>query len=186
MHALTRRKLTYDDFLRFPDDGRRHELIDGAHHVTPSPNIAHQRVSFRLTMALGSSLQGRGEVFAAPLDVLLSDHDIVEPDLLVVLREQAPHILTDQHVIGPPAIVIEIASAGTQRRDQGIKRRLYERAGVREYWQVNPASRVITVLVRADGGFAPPVVLAEGDTLKTPLIPALNLDVRALFAPVAG
>lgn len=186
MHVAARTKLTYADFLGFPADGQRHELIDGAHYVTPSPNTSHQRVSTRLTIALGSSLHGIGEVFAAPFDVVLSDHDVVEPDLLVILREQAPNILNEQHIVGAPAIVIEIASPTTSRRDRGLKRKLYERAGVREYWQVNAADRTIFVLMQGQAGqFLPPVVRAEGDTLSTPLVPGLEIDVRALFAPPA-
>src|SRR5436305_12379670 len=85
-------KLTYDDFLNFPDDGKRHEIIDGEHYVTPSPNTKHQTVSMNLTMALGLYLKQHregGRLFAAPFDVVFSDLDIVEPDLLYISREHA-------------------------------------------------------------------------------------------------
>ena len=80
-------KLTYDDFLLFPDDGQRHELIDGEHYVTPSPVIRHQVLSRRLTEALLNYLGEHpvGELFYAPLDCVFSDFDIVEPDLLLVV-----------------------------------------------------------------------------------------------------
>ena len=140
-------KLTYDDFLLFPDDGKRHELIDGEHYVTPSPNLWHQRVLGKLHLAIGKYLEARpsGEVFFAPLDVVISDHDIVEPDLLYVSRERAADILIPQHVRGVPDLVIEIASKGTRKRDETIKRRLYERAGVSEYWIVDPKQEVVRV-----------------------------------------
>jgi Uma2 family endonuclease len=77
-------KLTYDDFVQFPDDGLRHELIDGEHYVTPSPNTKHQRVSINLTVLIGSWLERHpiGQLFHAPFDVVFSHYDVVELDLL--------------------------------------------------------------------------------------------------------
>ena len=123
-------KLTYDDFLSFPDDGQRHELIDGEHYVTPSPATRHQRIHARLQGALFAYLRGSpiGEVFSAPFDVVLSNHDVVEPDLLVILSSQT-EILTPQHVRGAPAIVVEILSPSTRRRDEMLKRALYRADG---------------------------------------------------------
>jgi Uma2 family endonuclease len=89
-------RLTYDDFLLLPDDGKRHEIIDGAHYVTPSPNLRHQDVVLRLTLRIGAYLEahpGAGRLFIAPLDVVLSHHDVVEPDLLFVAGDQT-EILT--------------------------------------------------------------------------------------------
>ena len=177
-------KLTYDDFLHFPDDGLRHELIDGVHYVTPSPATVHQRLVGRLHVALYTYLEarGRGEVFTAPFDVVLSIHDVVEPDLLVILSDQA-EILTDANVRGAPAIVIEIASPSTRRRDEGIKRKLYERVGVQEYWFVDPARRSVTVWQRPGGSSRAdaPRTLAAGDQLTTALLPGFSLSLAKLF-----
>ena len=92
-------KLTYDDFLLFPDDGKRHELIDGEHYVTPSPNVRHQEILGRLHLLIGTWLQGHrvGKIFVAPLDVLFSRFDVVEPDLLYVSNERAAEVLSVQH-----------------------------------------------------------------------------------------
>src|SRR5512147_179146 len=92
-------KLTYDDFLLFPDDGKRHELIDGEHYVTPSPNLRHQRISGNLYFLIRAYLEAHpiGDVFYAPLDVVFSDYDVVEPDLLYVSRERARDVLVPQH-----------------------------------------------------------------------------------------
>src|SRR5262245_5980284 len=139
-------RLTYEDLLNFPDDGQRHELIDGEHYVTPSPNIRHQVLVVRLVTALANHLSQHpvGSVFCAPLDCVFTNFDVVEPDVLVVLGDQH-EILTEQNVRGAPAIVIEILSPGTSRRDRGIKRDLYERGGVREYWIVDPVRNSIQV-----------------------------------------
>src|SRR5262245_41055147 len=90
-HA-SRVKLTYDDFVLFPDDGKRHEIVDGEHYVTPSPNVRHQQISLNLALAIGGWLQSHaiGRVFCAPLDIVFSDFDIVEPDLLICLTAAQP------------------------------------------------------------------------------------------------
>jgi Uma2 family endonuclease len=172
------RKLTYDDFLLFPDDGKRHELIDGVHYVTPSPVIVHQRLVGRLHNALYVYLEAHrsGEVFGSPLDVVLSQHDVVEPDLQVILADQV-EILTDANVRGAPAIVVEIASPSTKRRDEGIKRDLYKRAGVREYWTVDPNEPRVTVRPQAGE-----MRVLDGDAvLTTPLLPGFSLALPELF-----
>jgi Uma2 family endonuclease len=178
-------KMTYDDFMHLPDDGLRHELIDGVHYVAPAPLTRHQRVSRELLVALHIYLQrtGLGEVFAAPVDVVLSSEDVVEPDLLIVLGDQSG-IVTDKHVRGAPALVIEILSPGTRGRDRGIKRQLYARSGVREYWIVDPDGQTIRVDRREpDGRFGPPSELraSVNDLLTSPLLPDFLLPLREIF-----
>jgi len=179
-------KLTYDDFVLFPDDGQRHELIDGEHYVTPSPNIRHQQLLGRLHLLIGVWLQTHpiGEMFLSPLDVVFSDVDVVEPDLLFISRHRASDIITPKHVRGAPDLVVEIGSPSTRKRDETIKRRLYERAGVVEYWVVDPDLDVIRVYRRTDAGFDRPVELATepGDTLSTPLLPGLEVPLTRVFA----
>ena len=180
------RKLTYDDFVNFPDDGQRHELIDGEHHVTPSPATKHQRISGRLFVELFQYLKvnSSGEVFAAPFDVVISHFDVVEPDLLVVLSDQSS-IVTDKHVRGVPAIVVEILSPGTRRVDKTVKHRLYEHSGVREYWVIDPERDAVTVhRLSASGAFsaAPELTRTASDALTSPLLPGWSVELQALFA----
>ena len=179
-------KLTYDDFVLFPDDGKRHELIDGEHYVTPSPNVRHQRISGNLYLAIGIYLKAHpiGQVFYAPLDVVFSDVDIVEPDLLYVSRERAAEVLVPQHVRGVPELVIEIASKGTRKRDETVKRGLYERAGVSEYWVVDPKIDVVRVYRNTGNVFERPLELRRdaGDTLTTALMPGLEVALDSIFA----
>src|SRR5437773_12559605 len=84
-------KFTYEDFLNFPAAGKRHEIIDGDHYVTPWPNTKRQAIAVALTVLLGNYLKRHplGAVFVAPFDVVFSDVDIVEPDLLYISRERA-------------------------------------------------------------------------------------------------
>src|SRR5688572_27783974 len=98
-------RFTYEDFLLFPDDGKRHEIIDGEHYVTPSPNLRHQDLVGRLYLAIGNYLAqhpATGRAFLAPFDVVFSFYDVVEPDLLFVAGDQL-EILTPQNVQGAPA-----------------------------------------------------------------------------------
>jgi len=179
-------KLTYDDFVLFPDDRKRHELIDGEHYVTPSPNLRHQRVLGRLYLAIGNylAIHPVGEVFCAPLDVVFSHFDVVEPDILYVSHERAAEVLVPQHVRGVPELVVEIASKGTRRRDGTIKRRLYERVGVSEYWVVDPEIDVVRVYRNTGNIFERPIELRRdaGDTLTTPLMQGLEIALAGVFA----
>jgi Uma2 family endonuclease len=178
-------KLTYDDFVHFPDDGKRHELIDGEHYVTPSPNVRHQHISGRLHLLIGNWLEAHpiGRLFYAPLDVVLSDIDVVEPDLLYLSNERAAQVLTPLHARGVPELVVEIASKGTRRRDETIKRRLYERAGVTEYWVVDPEIDVMRVYRREGDAFGRALELLReaGDVLTTPLLPGLEIPLARVF-----
>ena len=178
-------KLTYEDFLLFPDDGQRHELIDGEHYVTPSPNTAHQVIVGNLYFALRGYLETNrvGQLFTAPLDVVFSDFDVVAPDLLFVTAARRHEILTKQNVRGAPDLVIEVGSPGTRRRDETIKRRLYERDGVAEYWVVDPDLEVVRIYRREDGGYGRPVELSReaGDVLQSPLFPGLSLSLDVVF-----
>lgn len=183
----TKKRLTYADFMLFPDDGKRHELIDGVHYVTPSPNLGHQELVGRLYLAIGNFLAARrqlGRVFLAPLDVVMSDYDVVEPDLLFVAGDQTD-LLTEANVQGAPALVIEVLSPGTKRRDQGIKRKLFDEKGVREYWMVDPKGRRVSICRRAEDGTFPiaeTLTMAWDGALTTALLPGFSLTLKDLFA----
>ena len=185
-HSGGHRKLTYDDLLLFPDDGHRHEIIDGEHYVSPCPSVRHQELVGRLYFEIELWLRqhpGSGRAFVAPLDVVLTMWDVVEPDVLFVAGDQ--EILTERNVRGAPALVIEVLSAGTRRTDEQIKRRLFAREGVVEYWLVDPKRHAVTLYRRqVDGTFPRQARLTSdaGDRLTTPLLPGLTLALRQLFA----
>ena len=178
-------RLTYDDFVLFPDDGKRHELIDGEHYVTPSPNLKHQKVSGNLHLLIGVWLEDHliGQIFYAPFDVVFSRFDVVEPDLLYVSNARAAALLTPANVQGAPDLVVEIGSPGTRKRDETIKRHLYERSGVAEYWVVDPDTDVVRVYRRDGDTFGRAIELTReaGDVLTTPLLPGLELPLARIF-----
>lgn len=182
-------KLTYDELVAmFPeDDGVHRELIDGEIFVTPSAVTRHQRLSVRLALSLGNHLDlhpNQGEVFTARFDVVLTAYDVVEPDILVVLGDQRD-ILTEKNVQGAPGLVIEILSPSTRKRDLTLKRQLFDREGVREYWIVDPEANTVAVHRRADGGsllLAVTVEAKDAATLTTSLLPGWELPLERLFA----
>jgi Uma2 family endonuclease len=183
--GVSRVKLTYEDFLRFPDDGLRHEIIDGEHFVAPSPNIRHQAILGNLYWVIRSHLEANpgGRVFFAPLDVIFSMFDVVEPDLLYVSSDRL-RILTDKNVRGAPDLVIEILSGSTRTVDETVKRRLYERWGVAEYWIVDPELETLRVHRRVADAFCRVGDYARetGDEFSTPLFPGLTIRLADVFA----
>ena len=182
-------KLTYEDFVLFPDDGKRHELIDGEHFVTPAPNRRHQAVLVNLIGILLPIVRERraGHLYFAPFDVVFTRHDVVEPDLLFVSAARSA-VLTDENVQGAPDLVVEVLSASSRRQDEILKRDLYERGGVAEYWIVDPEAETVKVFRRPEGEAAPsrfarPLLLSlrDGDALATPLLPGLEIPLTAIF-----
>lgn len=181
------KKLTYEDYCAIPADGLRHEIIDGAHYMSPSPNLLHQGTSLNLTVALHAHLRTtkRGRVLVAPFDNLLGKHDVVVPDLLVVLVGGRGTIKKNG-CHGPPDLVVEILSPSNPSHDTVRKRRLYERAGVREYWILDPANaRAELYRATEDGSFAPPLVrfADKGECLETPLLPGFSLPLTEALEP---
>jgi Uma2 family endonuclease len=182
----TKAKLTYKDYEQFPDDGQRHELIDGEHVVTPAPELGHQQVLRRLFLAVNGAVEAGpgGELIFAPMDVILSDHDVLQPDLLWV--SPARSALLQRWVHGAPDLAVEVLSPSSRRTDELRKRRRYELFGVTELWIVDPDVEVVRVYRRPPGAevFERPVQLAaeRSDLLTTPMLPSLSLPVASLFA----
>ncbi len=177
-------KFTYEDFLLFPEDGKRHELLDGEHFVTPAPTTRHQRLSLRLSTAIEVFLKEHpiGELFVAPCDVVLSNVDVVEPDLLFIAASRQS-IITELNIQGAPDLVVEILSDSTRKTDEVIKRKLYERFGVKEYWIVDPVLDSIKIYRKTEDGYTHAQTLTQEDTthLTTSLLPGLQITLEELF-----
>ena len=183
-------KLGLEDYELFPDDGQRHELIDGEHVVTAAPNTRHQRIVLRL----GSALNGYAEprrlalVLIAPTDVILSPHDVVQPDILLVLIDRLD--IVGRRVEGPPDLAIEVLSPSSRRTDEVLKRHSYEHWGVGELWIVDPDVERVRVY-RLEGerrfGRAHELSAEHGESLETPLLPGFSMALTELFTdPLLG
>jgi Uma2 family endonuclease len=184
--AGAERQLGWEDYLAQPEDGNRHEIVDGEWVVTPPPNIRHQVVLGRLHLILGNLLEGRSDrmVLFAPLAVELGGKSWVEPDILVLALDDGSVELDPQRVIGPPLLALEVLSPSTRRHDLVRKRRLYEREGVREYWVVDPEDESVSVFHRGeDGGFAPPVkTFADaGGTAESRVVEGFVVELAGVF-----
>ncbi len=174
-------KLTYHDYVQLPDD-KRYELVEGELFLVPAPRLYHQRILGKLWTSLYSHAEANqlGEVFLAPCDVLFSEATVVQPDLLFVSCERKG-ILTDANIQGSPDLVVEILSPSTGQRDLGLKRNLYARYGVREYWIVDPDAKTIEVLSLTETGYRTDAVVPWTGTLNSPLFPALDLALTHIF-----
>lgn len=175
------RLLTYKDFLTFPLDGIRREIVEGEVLVTPAPSIRHQDLVLRLCYALEEHIRGHGggRVFVSPLDVRLSEHDVVEPDVIFV-AEDALSVIRDKFILGAPSLLVEVVS--DPRTDRVRKRGTYARAGVSEYWIVDPDADRVEVYHLRSGRYRKPEILEPGEALTTSLLPGLRIDVAELLA----
>jgi len=182
LHDLRRRKLTYEDYLLIPEDGQRHEILDGEHYVTAAPFLRHQRISIRLSSRLFFFVDqhGLGEVLTAPADVILSLNDVVQPDILFISKKRA-RIAEEKNVQGAPDLVIEIFSKSTKTRDEGIKLERYELLGVTEYWTVDPETRTARIYRRRGERLAPAEEIPVEGALSTPLLPGLEIPLSGIF-----
>jgi Uma2 family endonuclease len=182
-----RHRWTYSDLVALPDDQLRHELIDGEHFVSPSPAIPHQVILWNLAEALGPYLRANpiGTALTGPVDVKLSPHTVLVPDLVYFTASRFARVVNEKHATAAPDLVVEILSPGTRRRDKGRKRAVYDREGAREYWMVDPEARSITVLrrPRSDAGLTDVTVLAlvDGGVLESRLFPGLQIPLREVF-----
>jgi len=177
-------RLTYDDYVRFPDDGLRHELIDGEHYVSPSPIPLHQRVSRRLQRKLEDYFEPLrlGEVFNAPVDVILTNHDVVVPDLVVVAKASQ---ISAKAVEGAPLLVVEILSPSSVRRDRRLKFDRYAVLGIVHYWIVDPTAHVIDCYRLKEPRYEPVVRVSGDELLAHPDFPELAIRAGDLWRPTA-
>ena len=173
-------KLGYSEYCAIPDDGLRHEVIDGVHFVNPSPFSRHQLASARIFGEIFVSLDRAnfGRVMTAPMDVQLSEHDIVQPDIVVVLNDNK-QIITETHIVGAPDLVVEILSKSTRRLDRERKFALYERSGIREYWIVDTEARVIDQFVLVNGSYE--LRAQASASLQLAILPDVTIELARVW-----
>lgn len=182
--AITARRLTIEDLEIIPEEreGDRHELIDGELFVTPVPIVKHQIISMNLIRHLDRHVYGvnLGMVFTAPTGVRLAPDTLVIPDICFVSRDRLPD--PDAKTIdAAPDLVVEILLPGTRRRDLEIKRALYARYGVPEYWIIDPDARTILVLTLTGDRFEPIPLTVDG-IVQSHVLPDLVLTSEQIFA----
>lgn len=174
-------KFNHSDLLAMPEDSKRREIIDGELFVTPAPRISHQRILLNIAKAIQKYLDEHpiGELIISPMDVIFSEFDVLEPDLIFV-RNERRHILKDW-VRGAPDLVVGILSPTTAARDRGVKLKAYARFGVTEYWIVDPDQQAIEVYRLAPEGYALTQTFRQGESLTSVILPGFTLPVSAVF-----
>ena len=176
-------RFTYSDYCLLPED-KRYELIGGEFYMAPAPLIRHQVILRTLLSLLWPFVRdnGLGQVYSAPVDVIFSNEDVLQPDLIFVAADRQG-IVTERACEGAPDLVIEILSPSTGQRDRELKRKVYANYGVKEYWLVDPESHSVQVLRLGDADFTDCGMFRSGSSISTPLLPRLELPVSDVFAP---
>ena len=172
-------KFKYEDYLHLPEDGKRYQIIGGELYVVPAPVPHHQKISRNIEFLLYSLVKerGLGEVFNAPCDVVLSEEDVVQPDIFFISKERE-HIIGEKNIQGAPDLIIEILSPRTVEIDSKLKVKLYERYGVKEFWLVEPGRKEVEVLVLAQQGYTSLGTFKE--SFASPLL-KIEVDLRGVF-----
>lgn len=176
-------KFTYTDYKNLPEsETKRHELLDGEIVMVPSPTPYHQRISVNLGHIIWDFVHKHqiGVIYTAPLDVVFSEWDVAQPDILFITKERL-EIITEENIQGAPDLIIEILSPKTAERDRTYKRTLYARHGVKEYWIVDPETKTIEVAALTERGLKTVQIYKAGETLSSPLLKGLSLSLEEIF-----
>ncbi len=173
-------KFTYRDYCQWPDE-ERWEIIDGiAYDMSPAPSFRHQSILANLSMIVGTILKGKPCQYGfAPTDIVLSETDVVQPDLFIVCDRSK---ITEKNIQGAPDVVFEIISPHTSKKDRWDKRALYEKFGVREYVIVHPEAKYAErFLLGEDGAFDRGEALDAKDTLTLKAVAGLEIPLFEVF-----
>ena len=181
MTASTALRFTYQDYLLLPED-RRYEVIDGDLFMTPAPTPYHQLVSKRIERLIDDFVEQNrlGLVLQAPCDVVLSETDVIQPDILFVSAGRLS-IVGDKFISGAPDLVVEVLSPATETRDRVAKAKLYAKNGVRELWIADPEARTIELLVNSGEGFRREALAGANERLRSVLLEGLEIPLDAIF-----
>ena len=187
-YKTQRRPCTYDDYLTLPDDGRRYEIIEGELFMSPAPTTKHQFVKRSIQHYLHTFVitHNLGEVLDAPTDVVFSDTNIVQPDILFIAKANL-HKITEANIRGAPDLIVEILSPATADTDRGAKKLLYERYGVKEYWLVDPDPETVEIYTLQAGRYELAQRAEKTGTVHSVLLPSFSMEVAEIFAsPLRG
>lgn len=175
-------RLTYDEFRRLPDDGKRYELIHGEIHASPSPKTKHQQSLWNLSVSFGlyAKAQDVGRFCFAPLDVPLAADTALQPGLVFVSRERIG-IIRENGIVGPPDLVVEILSPSTAAHSRATKLALYAEAGVPWAWFLDPEAKTVETLNLEGKRYFVDSILAGNQVLTSSLFPGWELPLNELF-----
>jgi len=179
--VIEKKKYTYEDYVKTSDD-KRYELIDGELLMTPSPFTRHQRISRKIEFILEKFIteNNLGEIFYAPCDVYLDNENVVQPDILFISKDRM-NIIGEKNIQGAPDLTIEIVSENSAYRDMVLKKKLYARSGVKEYWIIIPEEKEIEVYILAENAYKLYATYGNESTLESPLLKDLRIGLKEIF-----
>lgn len=176
-----RKHWTYEEYLKLDDD-KRYEILEGELIMVPSPMTQHQRISRKLEKVLIDYVEQHslGEVFYAPLDVVLAEDIVVQPDILYISTERK-EIITEKNISGAPDLVVEILSPTSGYYDLIRKKKIYEKYGVKEYWIVDPDTRLVEIYENQEGKFVNIYSLNDEGEVSSRVIPGFKINIKTIF-----
>jgi len=174
-------RFNYQDYLQLPED-HRYEIVNGDPYRLSASTPYHQKVSRNIGFQLHQYVTEKdlGETLKAPCDVLLFETDVVQPDILFISKDHLS-IIKETNIQGAPDLVVEILSPASEKRDRGAKHKLYARAGVTEYWIVDPTAKTVEVFSLGETGYQRINLFNHADILCSPLIPGLSMSLSDVF-----
>ena len=173
---------TYDDYKTLPESGPRYQILDGDLLMTPAPNTVHQMISANLEFLLIQHIRetGNGFILDAPVDVILSDTDVVQPDIIYI-RGKNRHRIKKAGIFGPPDLVIEILSLSTEAQDRGIKRKLYARYDVEELWLIDPVEKIVEIYSLQENAEVPMTTVRVNELIQSCVLSGFNVTLSEIF-----
>lgn len=177
---LKEENLTYDDYSSF-DDGHRYELVEGKLELmSPGSSTLHQAISFEIQKRIALTCDNEVLIFNAPIDVILSQQEVRQPDL-VILRKTQMHLLSKRGIEGAPDVVVEILSPSTAKRDKLSKMLSYARHGIPEYWIVEPQGGVLELFTLNNDKYVLTNVFAESDPVISNILPCISFSMKQVL-----
>ncbi len=175
-------KLTIENWELIPDDRNVHEIIEGEHYITSPPLIIHQKISRNIEFIFTLFFRKKpvGEILYSPVGVVFSEINVVEPDLLYISKENS-HIIKKDYIRGVPNLIIEILSPNNRQHDLIMKKHLYEKFGVKEYWIIDPDDESVMIYKSRKGKYDRGKRYIEDDIITTPLIKGLEVPLKEIF-----
>ncbi|AAC07222.1 Uma2 family endonuclease [Aquifex aeolicus] len=179
--TTTLKKWTYKDYLKLPDD-KRYEIINGELLEVPAPTTTHQRIVGKLFRILSDFVESKelGEVFVSPVDVILSEDNVFQPDIVFVSKDRK-EIIKERGIFGAPDLVIEVISPSTLKRDTEDKKKVYEKACVKELWLVFPGEKAVEVFFKKDKNYKVCSFGYENLSIRSCFLKGFELNLKEIF-----
>ena len=183
MEALLTKRLTYSDYVQMtPPDSGQYQLIQGELVTMTSPNTRHQRIIRLLTKSLETYLEKSplGEIFLSPMDVVMGEGEVYQPDILFIL-ESNQKIIEDTKINGIPDMIVEVLSPSNAYYDLVVKKKIYEQCGVKEYWIVDPLQNTLDLYVLQNSKFQHKIQIEKKGKISSEIFPGLDLDLETIL-----